>query len=160
MTALCAEPKGSYAELVGEYRMAWPKLRSRKSPGRLTTTSSHSGAAPDGAPPHGAAPNSAGGAGTPAAGIPSSGTPAAWPGDRAATGPSLAAAPEASAEAEPDEGPSFLDWAPPEDPVDLDDPEAERDATVVPFRPDTAAADPPRPTWKLTVAPAEPAGDG
>jgi hypothetical protein len=150
--------------------MAWPKLRSRKSPGSPVATSSHSGAAPDGAPLHGAAPNGAGGAGTPAAGIPSSGTPssgtpssstpAVWPADRATTGPSLAAAPEASAEAdEPDEGPSFLDWAPPEDPVDLDDPEDERDDTVVPFKPD-AAADPPRPTWKLTVAPAEPAGEG
>ena len=139
--------------------------------------SSHSGAAPDGAPPHGAAPNSAGGAGSPAAGIPSSaapssaapssaapssgtpssGTPAAWPGGGAATGQSLAAAPEASAEAdEPDEGPSFLDWAPPEDPADLDDPEGARDDVVVPIRP---AADPPKPTWKLVVAPAEPADD-
>src|ERR1700733_11633108 len=111
--------------------MAWPKLRSRKSPGQLVTMSSHSGAAPDGAPPHGAAPNSAGGAGTPVAGMPSSGTAAAWPGDGAATGQSPAAVPEASAEAdEPDEGPSFLDWAPPEDPAepeDLDDPEDARD---------------------------------
>jgi len=39
--------------------MAWPKLRSRKSPGRLVTQSSHSGAAPDGAQSYGAAPNGA-----------------------------------------------------------------------------------------------------
>jgi len=119
--------------------------------------SSHSGAAPDGAPPHGAAPNSAAGAGSPSSGTPSSGTPAGWPGGGAATGQSLAAVPEASAEAdEPDEGPSFLDWAPPEDPADLDDPEGARDDVVVPIRP---AADPPKPTWKLVVAPAEPADD-
>jgi hypothetical protein len=53
-----------------------------------------------------------------------------------------------------------LDWAPPEDPVDLDDPEDERDDTVIPFKLDAAAADPPKPSWKLTVTPAEPAGDG
>jgi hypothetical protein len=107
--------------------------------------SSHSGAAPDGAPLYGAAPNSAGSAGA---------------GDGAATGQSPAAAPEASAEPdEPDEGPSFLDWAAPEDPedpADLDDPEGARDDVVVPIRP---AADPPKPTWKLVVAPAEPADD-
>jgi len=131
--------------------------------------SSHSGAAPDGAPPHGAVPTNAGGTGSPAAGIPSSATtssatPAAWPGDGAATGPSPAAGPEASAEPdepdEPDEGPSFLDWAPVEDPVDLDDPEDPRDDVVVPFGPAATAEDPPRPTWKLVVAPAEPADDG
>jgi hypothetical protein len=49
-----------------------------------------------------------------------------------------------------------LDWAPPEDPADLDDPEGARDDVVVPIRP---AADPPKPTWKLVVAPAEPADD-
>jgi hypothetical protein len=52
-----------------------------------------------------------------------------------------------------------LDWAPPEDPAEpeyLDDPEDARDDVVVPFGP---ASDPPKPTWKLVVAPAEPAGD-
>src|SRR5580658_4380330 len=93
MTALCAEPKGSYAELVGEYRMAWPKLRSRKSPGRLVTQSSHSGAAPDGAQSYGAAPNSASSA-------PETGEPAVWPGAGAAAEPSPAAdAPAADASA-------------------------------------------------------------
>ena len=131
--------------------MAWPKLRSRKSPGRLVTMSSHSGAAPDGA----------GSAGTPAAGLPSWRTPAAWPGDGAATGQSPAAAPEPSAEAdEPDEGPSFLDWAAPEDPVDLDDPEDARDDVAPPSVQAATAADPPKPTWKLVVAPVEPADDG
>jgi hypothetical protein len=53
-----------------------------------------------------------------------------------------------------------LDWAPPEDPVEpgyLDDRQDARDDVVVPSGP---AADPPRPTWKLVVAPVEPAGDG
>src|ERR1700722_17563969 len=83
MTALCAEPKGSYAELVGEYRMAWPKLRSRKSPGRLATLSSHSGAASDGSGARGAAPDSATsaqGPGEPTGGTSAHGVPAVWPG--------------------------------------------------------------------------------
>jgi len=83
--------------------------------------------------------------------------------------PSTAAAPEASGEAEEaeeaeeaDEAPSFLDWAPAEDPVDLDDlrdPEAARDDVVASSWQAATAADPPKPTWKLVVAPAEPAGD-
>ena len=53
-----------------------------------------------------------------------------------------------------------MDWAPPEDPVDLDGPDDARDDVVVPFAPPATAEDPPRPTWKLVVAPAGPAGDG
>jgi hypothetical protein len=172
-TALCAEPEGSYAELVGEYHMAWPKLRSRKSPGRPVTLSSHSEAALDGARSQSTAPNgasSAPGPGEPVSAIPSSGatsaeTPAAgiaaaWPGVGAMTGQSAAAALEASAEAdepeERDEGPSFLDWAPAEDPVDLDDPEepeGTRDDVVTSSWQAASVADPPKPTWKLVVTP-------
>jgi Nuclease-related domain len=54
---LCAESLASYAEVVGEYRMAWQKLRSHKSPGQSGSLGSHSGAAPDGARSHGAAPD-------------------------------------------------------------------------------------------------------
>jgi hypothetical protein len=169
--------------------MAWPKLRSRKSPGRLATLSSHSEAAPNGARAYGAAPNGASNtpgsgepasgtlatgtpsAGTPSAGTPASGSPAgvpaAWPGAGPMTGQGPAAALEASAEAdepeETDEGPSFLDWAPIEDPVDLDDPEGPEDArddAVASSWPPPTAADPPKPTWKLVVTPVEPAGDG
>jgi len=137
----------------------------------MVTVSSHSGAAPDGAQPHGAATNGAGsarGPGEPAAGIPATGTPssgtpatgvpAAWPGVGAMTGQSPAAAIQASATAdepeEPEEGPSFLDWAPAEDPVE---PEDARDDAVTSSRQAATDADPPRPTWKLV---AEPAGDG
>jgi hypothetical protein len=144
--------------------MAWPKLRSRKSPGRLVTLSSHSGAAPDGAQSYGAAPNSASSAQGP--GEPAAGIPVVWPGVEAVTGPSPAVAAEASGEAdepeEADEGPSFLDWAPAEDPVDLDDlqdPEAARDDVVASSWQAAAVADPPKPTWKLVVTPVEPAGD-
>jgi Nuclease-related domain len=161
--------------------MAWQKLRSRKSPGRQVTLSSHSGAASDGAGSRGAAPDSATSArgpgeptaGTSATGTPSSGTPSAdtrgagipavWPGVGAVPVQSTAAAPEASDEAEePDESPSFLDWAPAEDPVDLDDlqdPDAARDDVVASSWQAATAADPPKPTWKLVVAPAEPAGE-
>jgi hypothetical protein len=82
------------------------------------------------------------------------------------TGQSAAAALEASAEAdepeERDEGPSFLDWAPAEDPVDLDDPEepeGTRDDVVTSSWQAASVADPPKPTWKLVVTPVEPAGD-
>jgi hypothetical protein len=141
--------------------MAWPKLRSRKSPGRLVTQSSHSGAAPDGAQSYGAAPNGA-------SNTPETGEPAVWPGAGAAAEPSPAAdAPAADPPAadpevpeEADEGPSFLDWAPAEDPVDLDDlqdPEAARDDVVASSWQAATAADPPKPTWKLVVTPVEPA---
>jgi hypothetical protein len=167
--------------------MAWPKLRSRKSPGRLVTLSSHNGAASDGSGSRGAAPDSATsarGPGEPTAGIPatgsaSSGTPSSgsasagippvWPGVGAVPVQSTAATPEASGEAEEpeelDEAPSFLDWAPAEDPVDLDDPadpddpEAARDEVVASSWQAATVADPPKPTWKLVVAPAEPAAD-
>jgi len=102
--------------------MAWPKLRSRKSPGRLVTQSSHSGAAPDGAQSYGAAPNGA--APNSAGNAPETGEPAVWPGVGAVAEPSPAADPPAAdpeVPEEADEGPSFLDWAPAEDPVDLDD---------------------------------------
>src|SRR3984957_19310310 len=164
MTALCAEPQGSYAELVGEYRMAWPKLRSRKSAGRLGTLSSHSGAASDGAAPDSAA--SAPGPGEPTAGTSATGDPAVWRGVGAVPVQGTAATPEAAGEVEepeePDEAPSFLDWAPAEDPVDLDDPEdpdAARDDVVASSWQAAVVADPPKPTWKLVVAPAEPAAD-
>jgi hypothetical protein len=170
--------------------MAWPKLRSRKSPGQLATLSSHSGAASDGAEPYGAAPDSASsarGPGEPAAGTsatgnsssgtpsndtsssgtPAVGIPAVWPGVGAVTELSpTAAAPEAPGEAdepeEADQAPSFLDWEPTEDPVDLDDlqdSEAARDDVVASSWQAARAADLPKPTWKLVVAPAEPAGD-
>src|ERR1700677_2108541 len=100
--------------------MAWPKLRSRKSPGPLVTLSSHSGAVPDGAGSHGTAPGSASSAqgpgepatGTTSSGTTSSGTPdggstAVWP-DTGVTGQG-SAAPEVPGEAdepeEVDEGP-------------------------------------------------------
>jgi len=162
--------------------MAWPKLRSRKSPGPLVTLSSHSGAVPDGAGSHGTAPGSASSAqgpgepangttssgttssGTTSSGIPDGGSTAVWP-DTEVTGQS-SAAPEVPGEAdepeEVDEGPSFLDWAPAEDPVDLDDrldPEAAGDDVVASSWQAATAADPPKPTWKLVVAPVEPAGD-
>jgi hypothetical protein len=77
------------------------------------------------------------------------------------TGQRLASVPEASAEADepedPDEGPSFLDWAPADDPVDLDHPlgpEDARDDVVASSWQAATAAEPPRPTWKLVVAPA------
>jgi Nuclease-related domain len=149
--------------------MAWPKLRSRKSPGRLATLSSHSGAASDGSGSRGAAPDSATsaqGPGEPTAGTSATGVPAVWPGVGAVPVQSTAATPEASSAAEepeePDESPSFLDWAPAEDPVDLDDPEdpeAARDDVVASSWQAAAVADPPKPTWKLVVAPAEPAAD-
>jgi hypothetical protein len=53
-----------------------------------------------------------------------------------------------------------LDWAAPEDPVDLDDPDNARDDIVAPSVQAATAADPPKPTWKLVVAPVEPADDG
>jgi len=152
--------------------MAWPKLRSRKSPGRLVTLSSHNGAASDGSGSRGAAPDSATsaqGPGEPTAGTPATGIPAVWPGVGAVPAQSTAATPEASGEAEepeePDEAPSFLDWAPAEDPVDLDDPdnpdgpEAARDDVVASSWQAATVADPAKPTWKLVVAPAEPAAD-
>jgi hypothetical protein len=92
-----------------------------------------------------------------------------WPGVGAVPVQGTAAAPEAAGEAEepeepeePDEAPSFLDWAPAEDPVDLDDlqdPEAAGDDVVASSWQAAAVADPPKPTWKLVVAPAEPAAD-
>jgi Nuclease-related domain len=156
--------------------MAWPKLRSRKSPGGLVTLSSHSGAAPDGAGSHGTAPESASSAqgpgepaagatsGTTSSGTPDGGSTAVWP-DTGVAGQS-SAAPEVPGEAdepeEADEGPSFLDWAPAEDPVDLDDrldPEAAGDDVAASSWQAATVADPPKPTWKLVVAPAEPAGE-
>jgi Nuclease-related domain len=89
-----------------------------------------------------------------------------WPGVGAVPVQGTAATPEAASEAEepeePDEAPSFLDWAPAEDPVDLDDPEgpeAARDDVVASSWQAATVADPPKPTWKLMVAPAEPAAD-
>jgi len=61
---------------------------------------------------------------------------------------------------EADEGPSFLDWAPAEDPVDLDDlqdPEAARDDVMASSWQAATVAGPPKPTWKLVVTPVEPA---
>jgi Nuclease-related domain len=155
--------------------MAWPKLRSRKSPGPLVTLSSHNGAASDGSGSRGAAPDSATsarGPGEPTAGTPATVIPAVWPGVGAVPVQSTAATPAASGEAEepeepeePDEAPSFLDWAPAEDPVDLDDPddpdglEAARDDVVASSWQAATVADPPKPTWKLMVAPTEPAAD-
>jgi hypothetical protein len=151
--------------------MAWPKLRSRKSPGRLVTLGSHNGAASDGTADS-AAPDSATsaqGPGEPTAGTWATGVPAVWPGVGAVPVQGTAATPEASGEPEepeePDEAPSFLDWAPAEDPVDLDDPEdpedpeAARDDVVASSWQAATVADPPKPTWKLVVAPAEPAAD-
>src|ERR1700722_10619829 len=40
---LCAKSTESYAEVVGESRMAWPKLRSRKSPGPLVMITERNG---------------------------------------------------------------------------------------------------------------------
>jgi len=89
-----------------------------------------------------------------------------WPGVEAMTGQSPAAALEASAEAdepeEADEGPSFLDWAPADDPIDLDleSPEDARDDVAASSWQAPMVADPRRPTWKLVVTPVEPADNG
>jgi hypothetical protein len=113
--------------------MAWPKLRSRKSPGHVVTSDDHSGAAPDGAQTHGPA------AGGPAASASTAGGPAGL-----------------------DEGgdtgsaPSFLEWgsqdaAEPDDagfpgdaePGPADPPKAPWKLVVTPVEP--TSGEPPRP---------------
>src|ERR1700685_1155326 len=64
VTLLCAESFRSYAEVVGEYRMAWPKLRKNKSPGRLGAAGNHGGAVPDGAQTYGPVPDRTAGGST------------------------------------------------------------------------------------------------
>src|SRR5580692_7944293 len=131
--------------------MAWPKLKSHKSPGQRVTRSSHSGVAPDGARSHDSAPPKA--AGEPAGlgvsepdvpgvadvpGVPDG--PAVWPeGDVAAED----SAPDAAED--PGDVP-FWDWAPPEEAAEPDDGVDER------FSVDDAGGSPPR-----AMAPAEPA---
>src|SRR5271168_1121718 len=116
--------------------MAWPKLRTPKSPDQLETKSNHSGAAPDGARPHGPASDRAEGSRA---------------GGDAAVNESPADAPEAA----PDTGDvPFWDWAGANDPVELDDP---GDAFPRDDRLPAGAAstDPPR----LVITPVEVADD-
>ena len=138
--------------------MAWPKLRTPKSPDQLETKSNHSGAAPDGARPHGPASDRAEGsrAGGPAPSGPAGSAPAgnglvAWASGDAAVNESPADAPEAA----PDTGDvPFWDWAGADDPVELDDPgdAFPRDDR---FPAGAASTDPPR----LVITPVEVAGD-
>ena len=120
--------------------MAWPKLRSNKSPGHGVTSGNHRGAAPDGAQPHGPAP------------------------DRAAGGPASDSGPGpvVPGPVAPDEAgdtgsaPSFLDWGS-QDAVEPDDlgevsSGGGEDGTG------PGPADPPKAPWKLVVTPVEPAG--
>jgi hypothetical protein len=114
--------------------MAWPKLRSNKSPERSGASGNHSGAAPDGARTYGPVPAPA----RPAGASPVAAGPA---GD---DGPDTGGAP------------SFLDWGQPDDLADDGDrPDPAGDGAA---RTGPASADPPRAPWKLTVTPVTPAG--
>src|ERR1039458_2361723 len=124
--------------------MAWPKLRSNKSPGHGVTSGNHSGAAPGGAQPHGpAAARAAGG-------------PAAEPPPDSGPGP-VVPGPVAPDEAgDTGSAPSFLDWGS-QDAVEPDDlgevsSGGGEDGTG------PGPADPPKAPWKLVVTPVEPAG--
>jgi hypothetical protein len=134
--------------------MAWPKLRSRKSPGQLVTVNSRSGASPDGERAHGAVPEGAGGAWTQSH-APDPSAPAPWPGGDIASDESSPDVPETSvsvsvsASAEATDVP-FWDWAPSEDPAAAED--RPQDGAA-------ASADPPKSTWKLVVRPAEQADE-
>ena len=158
--------------------MAWPKLRTPKSPGQLETKSNHSGAAPDGARPHGAASDRA--EGSPAGGTapsgPAGGTPSgsgpvvngpvgngplvngpvAWAGGEVAADESPADATEAAA----DTGDvPFWDWAAADGPVELDDPGDASSRDDARARAAAASADPPRSAPRLVITPVEVAGN-
>src|ERR1035441_522240 len=129
--------------------MAWPKLRSNKSPGHGVTSGNHSGAAPGGAQPHGPAPDRA------------AGGPAAEPPPDSGPGP-VVPGPVVPGPVAPDEAgdtgsaPSFLDWGS-QDAVEPDDlgevsSGGGEDGTG------PGPADPPKAPWKLVATRVEPAG--
>ncbi len=168
--------------------MAWPKLRTPKSPDQLGTTSNHSGAAPDGARSHGAASDQAAGslAGGPAPSAPAGSAPASnGPVSSAPAGNGLVSsgpvssgpvssdpvawasggvgADESPADApEAAAGPGdvpFWDWAAADDPVELDDPGDPFSRADAGFLAGAASADLPRSIPRPVVTPVEAADD-
>jgi hypothetical protein len=159
--------------------MAWPKLRTPKSPGQLETKSNHSGAAPDGAQsrdvatdravgspaggpapsgPAGGAPSGSGPAGNglvvngPVVNGPVVNGPVAWAGGEVA-------ADESPADATDTGDVPFWDWAGADGPAELEDPgdaSSRDDATA---RAAAASADPPGSAPRLVITPVEVAGD-
>jgi len=141
---LCAMSYGSYEEVVGEYQMAWPKLRTPKSPGHSVTVGNQSGAAQEPSPTRESrAPEAPAESAEPAAG-----PPARWPGGDITTDES-----SSSPDADAAEAPSFWDWAPPEDPVPSED--AAEDPLVADDAQAPSAAQPPKAAWKLVVTPVQ-----
>lgn len=126
--------------------MAWPKLKTPKSPGQLETKSNQNGAAPDGVRPLGAAWDRADG--SPAGGSAPSGTA----GGEVAADNSPADAPEAAT----DTGDvPFWDWAAADGPVELDDPGDAFPRDDARGRAAAASADPPRSVPRLVITPVE-----
>ena len=134
-----------------------PRLRGKKSPGQSGTASNHNGAAPDGPGWQGASAGTGPASTGPASNGPVSTGPAGPAGEIPAQDDGIAAD-----AVEADRSPSFWDWAPAEDAVELDDPHAgfARDDLLDDAPQAAAAADPPKATWKLTVTPVEPSGSG
>ena len=144
--------------------MAWPKLRTPKSPGQLETKSNHSGAAPDGSRPQDAAPDRAVGspAGGPAPGDPAAGAPSG--NGPVVNGPVAWAGGEVPADESPADATDtgdvpFWDWAGTDGPVELDDPGDAFSRDDARARAAAASADPPRSAPRLVVTPVEVAGD-
>jgi hypothetical protein len=139
VTVLCVKSTDSYAEVVGESRMAWPKKKQRKSPAPLVMITERKGRGQEDPrrPVNGAQSVSST---SPAPATPENDGPPAWPGvpsqrmepleplpaepADAAAEASAAAANAAAGPAEPTREPepeeaSFWDWSPEEDAEDM-----------------------------------------
>jgi hypothetical protein len=149
--------------------MAWPKLRTNKSPGHLATPGNHSGAAPGEARPYGSAPDRA--TGGQAAGPPRDTGPRPGPAgpeleaaepeldeagaglDEAGAGAQTSA--EAAEAAERDDTPAFLDWGRSEDAAEPDGLQDAASSGGTGGGTVQAQAVPPKAEWKLVVTPVE-----
>jgi len=143
--------------------MAWPKLKSHKSPGQSESLGNHSGAAPDGARSHGAAPDVPPAArdqagpppSVPSESVPSESTAAPGVAASGVAEPGAAAPDEADVAEESSDVP-FWDWGKAADADDVADSPVRDEAEAT--RAGTGG-DAPRAASRPVVTPVEPAGD-
>src|ERR1700733_6018612 len=118
VSVLCVKSTGSYYEVVGESRMAWPKKKQRKSPAPLVMITERKGRGQEEPrrPVNGAQSVSST---SPAPATPENDGPPGAAADALAAGANAAAGPaEPTREPEPEEA-SFWDWSPEEDAEDM-----------------------------------------